>query len=393
MATEKPWVNLRSWRLWLGVVLASTLIGLIEGTQVHIGTTAAGRPLEWERSFASTMPSWYMLAALLPGILWLAARFGFEPGAWKRSAVIHMAAAVLFAALHIAASSYISDYILYRDFPLGFAANLSRLLGIYFVIELFFYWAIVGAYNVGEYANRYRERERIATQLSLKASRLETSLARAHLESLRMQLNPHFLFNTLNAISVLALKGEKHSVVRTLTLLSDLLRVSLENAGQVVALREDIALLQRYLEIEQIRFKDRLTVRFDVTPDALDAEVPTLALQPIVENAIRHGISQKPGVGRIDIRGFTRDGYLVLEVQDTGPGITGTSNNAGSGIGLANTRARLEQLYAGDHTMTLENAPEGGALVRIEIPLRTVVGDVLTGSSQRAGQLQASRSA
>ena len=374
---ERRWLNLRSWRLWAGVLGAATLIGVIEGTQLHLGFAAAGRPGDWPRAFAATMPSWYVLAALLPAILWLASRFSFETASWRRSALIHMAAAVCFAALHLAGSAYLSDYVLQSGSPLGFVANLSRLLGIYFVIEIFFYWAIVGAWNAGEYASRYRERERAAAQLRLQTSRLETSLARAHLESLRMQLNPHFLFNTLNAISVLAMKGEKQSVVRTLTLLSDLLRVSLENTGQVVALSEEIALLQRYLEIEQIRFKDRLTVRFDVAPDALDAEVPTLMLQPLVENAIRHGISRCPGAGRVDIRAAARDGRLLLEVHDTGPGFADPALTGVDGIGLANTRARLEQLYAGEHTITLGNAPEGGGLVRLELPLRVAASEIL----------------
>lgn len=375
--TETRWIDLRSWRLWAGVLVAATVIGLVEGTQLHVGFTAAGRQADWQRAYASTMPSWYVLAALLPGILWLASHFRFEAATWRRSALIHMGAAALFAALHVAGSAYISDYVLQRSSSLSFAANLSRLLGIYFVIEICFYWAIVGAYNVGDYASRLRERERVADQLRLKASRLETSLARAHLESLRMQLNPHFLFNTLNAISVLAMKGEKQSVVRTLTLLSDLLRVSLENTGQVVPLRDEIALLHRYLEIEQIRFKDRLTVRIDVTPEALDAEVPTLMLQPLVENAIRHGISRCPGAGRVDIRAAARTDRLVIEVQDTGPGFPGGEEREGGGIGLANTRARLEQLYAGEHSITLANAPEGGAVVRLELPLRVVVSEIL----------------
>ena len=175
--------------------------------------------------------------------------------------------------------------------------------------------------------------------------------------------------------------------------ISLMLRVSLESADQVVPLRDEISLLQRYLEIEQIRFKDRLTVRIDIAPEALDAEVPTLALQPLVENAIRHGISQKPGVGRVDVRARAEDGRLVLEVQDTGPGFTPGAPPVGSGIGIANTRARLEQLYAAEQTLTFENAPEGGALVRITMPLRPVAGDVVTDRDRRDDLLQASRSA
>jgi sensor histidine kinase YesM len=324
------------------------------------------------------MPSWYVLALLLPGILWLAWRFPFDDGGWRVAVPVHTAASIVFTAVHLAGASWLSDYVLMNDMPLSFGRNLARLLGIYFVIDLFFYWFILGAYYMRQYWRRLRERERQAAQLALKASRLETSLTRAHLEALRMQLNPHFLFNTLNAISVLAMKGEKQAVVRTLTLLSDLLRVSLESSEQVVALREEIALLERYLEIEQTRFRDRLTVDFDLQPDALDAEVPTLVLQPLVENAIRHGISRTPGPGRVHISASVADGRLRLTVRDTGPGLQDEAETAGSGIGLANTRARLEQLYGGDYLMQLENAVGGGAQVAIELPFRASIAELIS---------------
>ncbi|NJD11625.1 MAG: sensor histidine kinase [Gemmatimonadetes bacterium] len=366
---RESWLNFRSWRGWVAIFAACTVIGLVEGTQAHLGYAAAGKPLEWGRAFASTMPSWYVLGLLVPGIVWLAGRFPFEAGGWRLAVPVHGAASVLFAAVHLGLASYISDYLLRTDFPLGFTRNMSRLLGLYFVIELFFYWSILGGFYVRAYWRQLRERERQTTQLALKASRLETSLTRAHLETLRMQLNPHFLFNTLNAISVLAMKGEKQAVVRTLTLLSDLLRVSLESSEQVVPLREEIALLERYLEIEQTRFRDRLAVEFDVAPAALDAEVPTLLLQPLVENAIRHGIARTPGPGRIRICGRAEAGRLRLTVRDTGPGLHPDAQTTGNGIGLANTRARLEQLYGGDFALELENAPGGGAQASVELPL------------------------
>jgi sensor histidine kinase YesM len=177
----------------------------------------------------------------------------------------------------------------------------------------------------------------------------------------------------LNAISVMALKGERHGVVRTLTLLSDLLRVSLENNAQVVPLRDEIVFLERYLEIEQIRFKDRLTVIMNLAPETLDAEVPTLVLQPLVENAIRHGISRKPGSGQVVIRSLTDGDMLVLEVRDTGPGFHHAGDSSRTGIGLANTRARIEQLYGAQQAMQIEDAPGGGAIVRLRTPFRICI--------------------
>jgi sensor histidine kinase YesM len=170
----------------------------------------------------------------------------------------------------------------------------------------------------------------------------------------------------------MALKGERHGVVRTLTLLSDLLRVSLENNAQVVALRDEISFLERYIEIEEIRFKDRLTVRMELAPETLDAEVPTLLLQPLVENAIRHGISRKPGAGEIVIRSSRQGGTLALEVRDTGPGFNQSTDSTRTGIGLANTRARLEQLYNAGQSLVLQDAPGGGALVSVRLPYRIV---------------------
>jgi sensor histidine kinase YesM len=166
--------------------------------------------------------------------------------------------------------------------------------------------------------------------------------------------------------------------VRTLTLLSDLLRVSLESSSQVVPLRDEIALLERYLEIERTRFGDRLAVDFALDPCVLDAEVPTLILQPVVENAIRHGTSRSAMPGRVEIAASARDGRLRLSVRDTGPGLSAEAKaDGGNGIGLANTRARLEQLYGGDHLLELADAPGGGALVVIELPLHLSIADLV----------------
>lgn len=385
---RSPWRSPRTWSALIGVC---TIIGLVEGTQAWLGSAGSGRypELTWWEGVASTLPSWYVLGGLLPATFWMARKFPLGEGRWRVSFIAHLFAATVFAVVHLALASFLSDWLLFRGVPpLTFSANMSRLLGVYFVIEIFFYAMFVGFAHALDYRRRYRERERMAAQLVLKASRLEGSLTRANLESLRMQLNPHFLFNTLNAISVMALKGERHGVVRTLTLLSDLLRVSLENNSQVVPLRDEIAFLERYLEIEEIRFKDRLTVRMEIAPDTLDAEVPTLVLQPLVENAIRHGISRKPGAGEIVVSSRNLDQVLVIEVRDTGPGFGHTTvDSSRTGIGLANTRARLEQLYGVNQGLQLEDAPGGGALVRVRLPFHSCSTDVASAqASTNAGE-------
>lgn len=190
---------------------------------------------------------------------WLANRFPLEPGRRGRAIAVHLGACVLFGIVHLAGASFLSDYVFYSGFPLSYWDNLKRLFTVYFVsIEVGYYWAFVGVTLAVDYRQKYREREREAAELALRASRLEASLARANLEALRMQLNPHFLFNTLNAVSVLAMKGERQTVVRMLARLSDLLRMAFENGAPVVPLAEELNLLEPYLEIERVRFRDRL---------------------------------------------------------------------------------------------------------------------------------------
>ncbi|HSK20784.1 MAG TPA: histidine kinase [Longimicrobiales bacterium] len=369
---------------WFG---AATLIGLIEAAQLYAGMAAMDRPISWLDALRSTLPSWYVLLLLVPAIVWLSRRFPLEPVRWHRTLPLHLLAAVLFAFLHVAASSWLGDYVLSRgpQPPWSLSESLSRLLTTFFVLELLTYFAVVGAYNAYDYGRRYREREGQAARLALRTSRLEASLSRAKLDSLRMQLNPHFLFNTLNAISVMAMKGEREGVVRMLMLLSDLLRLSLDNRQHVLSLRDELAILDCYLEIENVRFRDRLTVERDIDPAVLDAEVPSLVLQPLVENAIRHGISRRAGPGVVRVEADAMDGkWLELRVLDTGPGVDATAASDGNGVGLANTRARLEQLYGSRQQLTLSDRAEGGACATVRLPLRQYEGEPLEADLQTA---------
>jgi sensor histidine kinase YesM len=365
------WTRWKSATVVLGV---ATLIGLAEAAQVYVGVGARGQGIPWTLALTSTMPSWYVWAVLLPAALWLAGRFRLDSEKWRGAFLFHLIASVAFTAIHIVASSWLSDYVLLPGEHPPFLDNLTRLFTMYFVVDTLFYWALVGGYYAIEYGTRVRERERATAELALKASRLETSLSRANLEALRMQLNPHFLFNTLNTIAVLSMKGERQRVVRMINRLSDLLRLSLENSRQTITLGEEVDFLQRYLEIEQVRFRDRLTVHVDVPDDLLDAEVPSLILQPVAENAVLHGISKLREGGAIEISARRLDGHLVLNVQDTGPGFP--DEVVEEGVGLSNTAARLDQLYGHDHDFKRSNRPEGGAVVTMTIPYRVVTRDV-----------------
>ena len=359
----------RSARIVGIAVVICTVIGLLEATQVYFMSARAGRPLSWSRSVGATMPSWFVLAALVPFVVAVARRFPLETLRRPSTVVAHVVAAVVYSLLNLTISGWISDFVLYDGMAVGFVRNLWRLIGQYFTVVLVQYFSVVGVFYAFMYNKRYREKERAAAELAVRTSQLEASLSLANLEALRMQLNPHFLFNTLNTVSVLALKGEKQRVSRMLSRLSDLLRLSLENDRHTLSLREELEFLDRYLEIEQVRFKDRLSVTVNVDPAAYDAEVPSLLLQPIVENAVKYGFSQTIGPGEISIDCRTDGETVEINVMDTGPGMPESRvQGAGTGVGLANTRARLEQLYGSHYTLELSNRPEGGARVRVCFP-------------------------
>jgi signal transduction histidine kinase len=220
--------------------------------------------------------------------------------------------------------------------------------------DLLLYWGTVGVVHAFAYHRKYRERELIA-------SRLEAQLAQARLQVLRMQIHPHFLFNTLHAISAL-MHRDVAAAERMLVGLSDLLRSTIDLDGaQETSLREEVDFVSRYLEIMKMRFPDRLEVRMEIDAGSLDARVPAMVLQPLVENAIRHGVAPRASGGRIVIRAGVAGGMLQLEVADDGPGLAGSAAEAlARGMGLANTRERLRQLYGERHRFEIESpAPVG----------------------------------
>ena len=239
-------------------------------------------------------------------------------------------------------------------------------------VEFLTYWAIVGLAVAANYYQRYRERELSAARLQLSTSKLEAQLAQAQLEALRTQLQPHFLFNALNSISVL-MREDIEAADRTLVELSNLLRLTLAtDTAHEISLKKEIELIESYLLIQQTRFQDRLQVKIMTDPAALDVRVPSLILQPLVENAIKHGIARRAGSEEIEIRAERCNGSLRLQVRDNGPGLT--SNPEGGlqlGIGLSNTRDRLERLYGGEQRLELVNRTEGGVCATIIIPFRT----------------------
>jgi LytS/YehU family sensor histidine kinase len=244
----------------------------------------------------------------------------------------------------------------------SFAEAFQPLLVKTWHFNLLIYWVIVAVSSAFDYYRKFRERE-------LRGVELEKRLVQAKLQALQMQLNPHFLFNSLHSISSL-MHQDVEAADKMIMRLSDLLRAALDKSDmQEVTLREELEFLKRYLEIEQIRFGSRLTVKMDVAPEAFDARVPNLILQPLVENAVRHGIEPHAKPGRIELRAKREVDTLVLEVSDNGKGLPAT-RPAEEGVGLSNTRARLQTLYGAAHSFELLDAPGGGLLARVTIPFQ-----------------------
>lgn len=355
----------RPWLKWALLFAAWTLIALAFASQVNFTQARRGYIVTWKFALTTALADWYTFGVLSVPALWLARRFHFDPAHWRRSLAVHGAAGAVFAVAWVGLRVGIEAYRARERQPnFSYAEAFHWTLVRSFYFNLLVYWVIVGASHGIEYYRRYRERE-------LRASELEKLLAEARLQALQAQLNPHFLFNTLNSISTL-MHRDVEAADRMIVRLSELLRLALGSAGaQEVPLRDELEFLRRYLELEQIRFGPRLVVDFRVDPDTLDLAVPNLLLQPLVENALKHGLAPRKAGGRIEISARRDGDRLRLAVVDNGAGPG--PHTRGSGLGLANTRARLEHLYGAQQEFEFGPRPEGGFAVRITLPARPVV--------------------
>ncbi|MEK6408187.1 MAG: histidine kinase [Acidobacteriota bacterium] len=356
----------RRWFRAVLVVAAWTVFAAFLTSQMYLAYSRREMPIRWQRIFLVELIYAYIWAGLTPFILWLARRFPIERWNWVRSLMVHLGVSLFIGF----ATRVLHDLMLFSLLAdSGGSFSVSRLLmSVYFMTDygVMIYWLILLISYAFDYQRRYREGE-------VRATRLEAQLAQAQLQALKMQLHPHFLFNTLHSISALVHK-DPDAADKMIARLGDFLRLTLDNSGaQEVSLQQELEFLKCYLEIERIRFADRLTVQMDIEPQTLDARLPNLILQPIVENAIRHGISPRTGPGRIEIEARRLNGNLQVQVTDNGPGIPSASNTGAiikEGVGLANTQARLKQLYGNDHRLDLSNAAGGGLTVILEIPFR-----------------------
>ncbi|HYP26277.1 MAG TPA: histidine kinase [Blastocatellia bacterium] len=363
MELERIWRH--RWFRWGLITGIWTLFGLLFASQQYLATSRTTRPMAWYDALLLELSYAYLWALLTPLMLWLSRRFRIERARWYRSLLIHIFFGTLIGFTMVAFHDLIyTAYFATPERPFSLA-RMVRLAYSFFDYGMMTYWVILLVDNGLDYYRRYREGE-------LRASQLEAMLAQAQLQALKMQLQPHFLFNTLHSISALLYK-DVDAADKMIARLGDFLRITLENSGnQEVSLQEEIEFLKCYLEIERIRFQDRLKVQMDIEPQALQARLPNLILQPLVENAIKHGISAHAGPGRIRIHASRRDGSLQVEVTDNGPGLQERAGGSfKEGLGLANTQARLEHLYGSDHRLDMANAPLGGLTVILEIPFKT----------------------
>lgn len=356
----------------LVAILVFTAAGLLEAVHGYIGYRISGRPefgytlrgqqLSFPAVFVRSLPSWISLGLLAALALRLARRRPLFATTWRRSLAFHLPLAIVFAASFLVmAGTFRHVLFIGPEVGVSYGTTLLRYYTVYFNTTFLFYWGIVGLYSGFVHYRHLRERD-------LQAEKLQRKLTEARLRALQQQLEPHFLFNTLNAISGLAQDGDVQGVVRTLTLLGDLLRETLRRDEQVVTVADELRLLTLYLDIQRIRLEERLDVRMNVDAAVLDAEIPAFLLQPLVENAIRHGITRESRPGRIEIGMARRGRHVHAVITDTGPGID--FHGMTPGIGIGNCAARLEQLYGEDGLLRLSNGADGGGRVEIEWPYR-----------------------
>ena len=341
-----------------------TLIALCFTGQFYISSAQIGRPILWRQALIYSLADWYVFAVLSFIPVQLTRRWNLESPYWVRSLGIHLIASVFFSVAYIALRGLVT---LWHGAPDGRVIGLHEAVTLLtlktWYFNLLIYWVVASVTHALDYYRKFQDR-------SVRMIELERSLAQAKLHALQMQLNPHFLFNALNAIAELV-HSNPEGAERMITRLSGLLRAALDSSvTQQVPLAKELELVRRYLDLEQVRFGPRLSVSFDISEDALDVLVPSLILQPLVENAIRHGIEAQLRPGRITVTAAKDQSALDIVVADNGVGLP-SGGLKREGIGLSNTRARLRELHQDEFQFSVENNPTGGCRIHIRIPATT----------------------
>lgn len=340
------------------------LMGLLLTLEIYFNTRASmgfADPVDIAITQFGRAAMWVLL---VPAVLELRRRVPLSRGCWWGGITFHLGMAFVLMATFYLGRVFSYQWLWEKGaempfWKLAFEGFYGRN-----VIDMLFYWAVLGLGYGLEIRDKYRNEE-------LKAAQLETRLVEAELNALRQQMHPHFLFNTLNTIAVLVREHRDDEAVQLLSQLSALLRMSLDNSGvPEVTLQQELDFLQRYIGIQQARFSDRLQVRIEIAQEALRARIPNLLLQPLVENAILHGVAPKAGPGLVQVLGYVAQDTLYLEVSDDGPGIVNGATRTREGVGLSNTRERLQRIYGSRAQMVLTSEAGKGVSIKLRLPFR-----------------------
>lgn len=344
------------------------MYGLLISAQQVLGSTLNGKSIPWSTALLLLMPLAMVWAAATPGILWLGRRFPFHGGRWRTGVAVHLVVSLTFIfLLDLGYAWHASNVLPGPPAAPTLLSGAFRLFIVWVMSDGLLYWTVLSIGYAVDHYGRFRERE-------LAASQLETQLAQADLRALRMQLHPHFLFNALHTIAALVRTGDQKNAVRVTAGLGSLLRRMLDEArDQEVPLHQELDFIRSYLEIEQLRFPDRLSIAIDAPARVKEAMVPQFILQPLVENAIRHGIAPHRSAGSVSIAAEPLGARLRLTVRDDGAGLS--SRIPAYGVGLTNTRARLTGLYGDECGLELRNRAGGGLEAMVEFPLRLALAE------------------
>jgi hypothetical protein len=342
---------------------------------VYIRMLEDGGAASWVQALMIAAPFWYLWALLTPLVLLLGRRFRLEGERLWPNVAVHALIAGLIGGVHIFLDRIATQAIGAGESTDTLLQGMRHFAEAYFPFEYLIYWAILGAGYLIDYQDRYRTS-------ALRAAYLEAQLAQAHLQALKVQLQPHFLFNTLHAISAL-MDEDAETARRMLVRLGDLLRLTLETQSiQEVPLQQELECMELYLDIERVRFSEHLDVQMIVEPEVIDAMVPNLILQPLIENAVRYGIAPLQHGGRITVTARRQKDMLSLQVinDGLGDGDSQQEDHSGrrTGVGLANVRSRLVELYGRQHEFRTFRPDNGGFGVELVVPFQ-IAAVVATG--------------
>jgi len=357
----------KKWRFWGFIFGIWMLLGIFSSVNLYFIEAREDNPINWFTAFVWAMPDMLIWAFFTPVIALLLTRFRLERGSWKRSMLVHALVGFSFPLIHGIIDAFVNAAI-YWSYGLSFSFghSISAHITYEYFQMVIIYWLVVSVLTGIRYYQQFRERE-------LRAAQLESQLSQAQLQALRMQLNPHYLFNSLNAVSALV-EDEPKKARELLANLGDLLRTSLEGEqDNFVPLENELRFIRSYLDVERVRLGERLHVEFEIDPKTETALVPNLILQPLVENAIRHGIAPHVENGDVRILSELEGDRLILSIFDNGKGIevfNGNGQMYEEGVGIRNTRERLKVIYGERASFKLNSLESGWTESRVTLPLQ-----------------------